>query len=99
VGDGVARDLGFIDPEDALNPRHVDLDAIESREDAERVLKRVAKQRSHLIKAEEPERPQIGQVLSNGQAPKGQACRCRMTSTIRLPPADGRGHAEDPQGR
>jgi hypothetical protein len=65
-----ARDLGFIDPEDALNPRYVDLDGIESKDDAERVLKRVAKQKAHLVKPAEPDRPQIGKVLENGQAAK-----------------------------
>lgn len=62
-----ARELDFIDPEDALNPRHVSLDDIESREDAERVLKRVAKAKQHLIKREDPPRPEIGRVLQNGR--------------------------------
>jgi TolA-binding protein len=69
----VARDLGFIDPEDALNPRHVDLDGIESREDAERALKKVAKQKSHLIRPTEPPRPDIGRVLTNGQPGAGES--------------------------
>lgn len=63
----VARELNFHDPEDALNPRYVNLDEVETREDAERVLKKVARSKKHLIKPDEPERPEIGRVLRNGR--------------------------------
>lgn len=68
-----ARELGFVDPEDALNPRYVNLDSIESKEDAERILKRVAKAKKHLIKDEDPARPQVGRVMTNGTAGDGKA--------------------------
>lgn len=66
-----ARDLNFIDPEDALNPRHIDLGVIESQEDAEKALKRLAKSKAHLVKPDEPERPQIGRVLQDGKPANG----------------------------
>jgi hypothetical protein len=56
----------FIDPDDAV--RYVDLSEVESIEDAERAVKRVAKQKQHLIRDEEPKLP--GRVLRDGQREK-----------------------------
>ena len=55
----------FADPADAV--AFVDLDAIEEEKDAERAVKRLAGQKKHLLKAEEPVLP--GRVLQNGQQP------------------------------
>jgi hypothetical protein len=53
----------FVDPDDAA--RFVDLSDIESAEDAERAVKRVAKTKPHLLKGDEPKLP--GRVLENGR--------------------------------
>jgi len=58
-----AAGQNFIDPDDAS--RFVDLSGIESAEDADRAVKRVAKEKKHLIKSEERQLP--GQVLANGR--------------------------------
>ena len=56
----------FADPADAV--AFVDLDAIEDEKDAERAVKRLAGQKKHLLKADEPVLP--GRVLQNGQQPQ-----------------------------
>jgi hypothetical protein len=53
----------FADPDDAT--RFVDLASIESADDAERAVKRVAKAKPHLLKSEERQLP--GRVLANGR--------------------------------
>lgn len=53
----------FTDPDDAT--RFVDLDGIESMEDAERAVKALAKRKQHLLKREETKLP--GRVLENGR--------------------------------
>ena len=58
-----AASQNFIDPDDAS--RFVDLADIESAEDAERAVKRIAKAKKHLVKPDEPVIP--GRVLQNGQ--------------------------------
>jgi DNA repair ATPase RecN len=58
-----ASALNFIDPDDAA--RFVDLADVESAEDAERAVKRVAKAKKHLVKSEDPALP--GQLLKDGQ--------------------------------
>jgi DNA repair exonuclease SbcCD ATPase subunit len=62
-----ASKQNFIDPDDAS--RFVDLSDIESKEDAERIVKRVAKDKKHLIR--EGDKPLPGQVLGNGRATSG----------------------------
>lgn len=59
-----ARDANFEDPEDAI--LRINSGDIESPEDAERAVKRLAKSKPRLVKAEEPTIP--GQVLRNGRA-------------------------------
>ncbi|HVF79288.1 MAG TPA: hypothetical protein VNA28_13405 [Solirubrobacteraceae bacterium] len=62
-----AAAAGFDEADDALRyPEHVDLNEIESASDAERAVKRLAKARPKLLKAEESKLP--GQVLRNGRA-------------------------------
>lgn len=56
----------FADPADAV--AFVNLDAIDDEKDAERAVKRLAGQKKHLLKAEEPVLP--GRVLQNGQQPQ-----------------------------
>ena len=58
-----ASGQNFIDPDDAT--RFVDLADIESADDAEKAVKRVAKAKAHLIKSEERQLP--GRVLENGK--------------------------------
>jgi chromosome segregation ATPase len=53
----------FTDPADAV--AFVDLDTIEDEKDAERAVKRLAGQKKHLLKNEDPVLP--GRVLQNGQ--------------------------------
>jgi hypothetical protein len=53
----------FQDPDDAT--RFVNLDDIESVEDAERAVKRVAKSKPHLLKSDDANVP--GKVLSGGR--------------------------------
>lgn len=53
----------FADPADAV--AFVDLDSIEDEKDAERAVKRLAGQKKHLLKADDPVLP--GRVLQNGQ--------------------------------
>ena len=55
----------FADPADAV--AFVSLDDIEDEKDAERAVKRLAAQKKHLLKAEDPKLP--GRVLQNGQQP------------------------------
>lgn len=64
-----AREAGFADPTDAS--AFLDLDAIEDEKDAERAVKRLAQQKKHLLKSDEPKLP--GKVLENGRpaAPQG----------------------------
>jgi transcriptional regulator of acetoin/glycerol metabolism len=52
----------FADPLDAV--AFVNLDDIEDEKDAERAVKRLASQKKHLLKADEPNLP--GRVLQNG---------------------------------
>jgi hypothetical protein len=54
----------FTDPADAV--AFVDLDSIEDEKDAERAVKRLAGQKKHLLKGEDPKLP--GRVMQNGQA-------------------------------
>ena len=62
----------FADPDDAV--AFVDLDSIEDEGDAERAVKKLAKAKPHLLKAEDPKFP--GRVLQNGQpAQQGQQQR------------------------
>lgn len=61
-----ARDANFEDPEDAV--LRISANDIESPEDAERAVKRLAKAKPRLVKAEEPRLP--GQVLKNGRTPE-----------------------------
>jgi DNA repair exonuclease SbcCD ATPase subunit len=61
-----ASSQNFIDPDDAS--RFVDLTDIESAEDAERAVKRIAKAKKHLVKPDEPVIP--GRVLQNGNRPE-----------------------------
>ena len=63
-----AQAQNFADPTDAS--AFVDLDAIEDEKDAERAVKRLASQKKHLLKTEEPTLP--GQVLANGQKAEPQ---------------------------
>lgn len=58
-----AQDQNFADPSDAA--AFVNLDEIEDAKDAERAVKRLAGQKKHLLKTEEPKLP--GRVLNNGQ--------------------------------
>jgi DNA repair exonuclease SbcCD ATPase subunit len=58
-----ANTHNFVDPDDAV--RYVDLADIESSDDAERAVKRVAKQKEHLIKQDSAPLP--GRVLENGR--------------------------------
>jgi hypothetical protein len=66
----IAAAKDFHDADDAV--RNVTLDGIETADDAERAVKRVAKSKPHLLKGEE--KPLPGKVLNNGQAtPKAGA--------------------------
>jgi hypothetical protein len=56
-----AREANFHNPSAAA--RLLELDTIESSEDAERAIKKLAKKDQWLVKADEPERPQIGRVF------------------------------------
>jgi len=58
-----AQAQNFADPSDAA--AFVNLDDIEDEKDAERAVKRLAGQKKHLLKAEEPTLP--GRVLKDGQ--------------------------------
>jgi len=58
-----AREAGFADPSDAS--AFLDLDAIEDEKDAERAVKRLAQQKKHLLKSDDPKLP--GKVLENGR--------------------------------
>jgi beta-glucosidase-like glycosyl hydrolase len=58
-----ANSQNFIDPDDAV--RYVELKDIESSEDAERAVKRVAKAKEHLLKKDTAPLP--GRVLENGR--------------------------------
>lgn len=59
-----AASLNFADPSDAS--AFLALDDIEDERDAERAVKRLAGQKKHLVKSDEPNLP--GRVLQNGQA-------------------------------
>lgn len=59
-----AASQNFADPSDAS--AFLKLDDIEDERDAERAVKRLAGQKKHLLKSEEPQIP--GRVLQNGQA-------------------------------
>lgn len=63
-----ARDAGFEDAEDAV--LRINAADIETAEDAERAVKRLAKAKPRLLAAEEPKLP--GQVLANGRATTGK---------------------------
>jgi chromosome segregation ATPase len=58
-----AATLNFHEPDDAS--RFVDLSEIESKADAERAVKDVAKRKKHLVKDEDTQLP--GRVLKDGQ--------------------------------
>jgi hypothetical protein len=61
-----AAAAGFDEADDALRyPEHVNLDEIETQADAERAVKRLAKARPKLLKADGPQLP--GRVLKDGQ--------------------------------
>jgi len=60
----VSAAKNFVDADDAV--RFVDLSEIETVEDAERAVKRVAKAKPHLLKG--PDKPLPGRVLENGRA-------------------------------
>ena len=66
-----AAALNFHEPDDAS--RFVDLSDIESREDAERAVKAIAKAKKHLVKSEDTKLP--GKVLDKGQATDPQRPR------------------------
>jgi DNA repair exonuclease SbcCD ATPase subunit len=58
-----AQAQNFADPSDAS--AFIDLDAIEDEKDAERAVKRLASQKKHLLKVDEPTLP--GLVLKDGK--------------------------------
>jgi hypothetical protein len=58
-----AAKLNFHEPDDAS--RFLDLSALEDPRDAERAVKDLAKNKKHLVKAEDPQVP--GRVLENGR--------------------------------
>jgi hypothetical protein len=58
-----ASSQNFADPSDAS--AFVNLDDIEDEKDAERAVKRLAAQKKHLLKSEEPKLP--GQILKDGR--------------------------------
>ena len=59
----IAAAKDFVDPDDAV--KNVNLTEIESAEDAERAVKRVAKAKQHLLKGDD--KPLPGRVLQNGK--------------------------------
>lgn len=59
-----AAEAGFDDPEDAV--AFINPSSIESAEQAEKEVKRLAKRKPKLLRDSSPA-PQIGQVLANGQ--------------------------------
>jgi hypothetical protein len=60
----------FVNPDDAV--RNIDLETVETAEDAERAVKRVAKTNPHYLQPDE--KPLPGRVLENGRkAPGGKA--------------------------
>ena len=61
-----AAEAKFVYPSAVANLDEIDLDAIESEEDAARAVKRVAKKYPKLIETEEPALP--GRVLENGRS-------------------------------
>jgi hypothetical protein len=63
----IAAAKDFVDADDAV--RNVDLADIESADDAERAVKRVAKAKPHLLKGDE--KPLPGRVLQDGQRTQG----------------------------
>jgi hypothetical protein len=63
-----AQALNFADPSDAV--AFVNLDDIEDEADAHRKAKRVASEKKHLLKAEEPTLP--GRVLKDGRTSTDQ---------------------------
>lgn len=71
----------FADPADAV--AFVNLEEIEDEKDAERAVKRLAGQKKHLLKGEDPQLP--GRVLQNGQA---------ATSTVKNGGIDPNAEAE-----
>jgi colicin import membrane protein len=85
-----AQDAGFEDSEDAI--LRVDASEIESPQDAERAVKRLAKEKPRLLKQEDRKLP--GQVLKNGQpatpatdplkAADEEAARAMLTEINRL---------------
>jgi hypothetical protein len=64
-----AQAQNFADPSDAA--AFLNLDDIDDEKDAERAVKRLAGQKAHLLKGEEPKLP--GRVLQNGQPAKAPA--------------------------
>lgn len=64
-----AREANFHNPGAAA--RLLDLDGVESQEDAARAVKRLAKADGWLVKPTEPERPQIGQVFGRDAGGNG----------------------------
>lgn len=61
-----ASSAGFDETDDALRyPEYVNLDEIETATDAERAVKRLAKAKPKLLKADEPRLP--GRTLENGR--------------------------------
>jgi chromosome segregation ATPase len=66
-----AAALNFHEPDDAS--RFVDLSEVETKADAERAVKDVAKRKKHLVKDEDTKLP--GQVLKNGERSKDDTPR------------------------
>lgn len=61
-----AQAAKFVDVDDAV--AHLDLAGIESERDAKKAVEKLAERKQHLVR-QEPQRPEIGQVLKGGQPP------------------------------
>ena len=72
-----AAQLNFHEPDDAS--RFVDLSEIETKADAERAVKDVAKRKKHLVKDEDTKLP--GQVLKNGERSKDDTPRSAIDAS------------------
>jgi hypothetical protein len=62
-----AQLANFHAPADAL--AHVDMSGVEDERAAKRAVKDLAERSPHLVRPVEPARPQVGQVLRDGQQP------------------------------
>lgn len=62
-----AQHANFHAPADAL--AHVDMSGVEDERAAKRAVKDLAERSPHLVRPVEPARPQVGQVLRDGQQP------------------------------